>query len=73
MQRLKPQNVVQKHSGVKLHEETIRAFKSKGYNSVSPYLIANGAQATIDFLVFTFNAKPLRAIGLRTIGKTSLL
>jgi PhnB protein len=35
-------------------------FKSEGYNSVSPYLIVNGAQATIDFLVAVFDAKPLR-------------
>lgn len=37
-------------------------FKPEGYNSVSPYLIVNGAQATIDFLVAAFDAKPLRII-----------
>ncbi len=37
-------------------------FKPQGYNSVSPYLIVNGAQATIDFLVAVFDAKPLRII-----------
>lgn len=38
------------------------AFKPQGYSSVSPYLIVNGAQATIDFLVAVLDAKPLRAI-----------
>jgi PhnB protein len=38
------------------------AFKPDGYNSVSPYLIVNGAQATIDFIVAVFGARPLRAI-----------
>jgi len=38
------------------------AFKPESYNSVSPYLIVDGAQATIDFLVAVFGAKPLRAI-----------
>jgi len=38
------------------------AFKPQGYNSASPYLIVNGAQATIDFLVAVFDAKPLRVI-----------
>jgi PhnB protein len=36
--------------------------KPDGYNSVSPYLIVNGAQATIDFLVAVFNARQLRTI-----------
>lgn len=35
-------------------------FKPGGYNSVSPYLIVNGAQATIEFLVQVFDATPLR-------------
>ena len=37
------------------------AFKPESYNSVSPYLIVSGAQATIDFLVTVFDAEPLRA------------
>lgn len=37
-------------------------FKPDGYNSVSPYLVVNGAQATIDFLVAVFDAKRLRTI-----------
>lgn len=38
------------------------SFKPDGYNSVSPYLVVNGAQATIDFLVAVFDATPLRVI-----------
>ncbi len=38
------------------------SFKPKDYNSVSPYLIVNGAQSTIDFLVAVFDATPLRLI-----------
>jgi uncharacterized glyoxalase superfamily protein PhnB len=37
-------------------------FKPTGYNSVSPYLIVDGAQATIDFLVAVFDARPLRTV-----------
>jgi PhnB protein len=37
-------------------------FKPEGYNSVSPYLIVDGARATIDFLVAVFDAKQLRVI-----------
>lgn len=37
-------------------------FKPADYNSVSPYLIVDGAQATIDFLVAVFDATPLRMI-----------
>ena len=37
-------------------------FKPEGYNSVSPYLTVNGAQATIDFLVSVFGASQLRII-----------
>lgn len=37
-------------------------FKPEGYNSVSPYLTVNGAQATIEFLVSVFGAKQLRVI-----------
>jgi PhnB protein len=35
-------------------------YKPKGYNSVSPYLIVNGAQRMIDLLKSIFNAKELR-------------
>ncbi|HTS22495.1 MAG TPA: VOC family protein [Casimicrobiaceae bacterium] len=38
------------------------AFKPTGYSSASPYLIVDGAQATIDFLAAVFDAKPLRVI-----------
>ena len=38
------------------------AFKPEHYNSVSPYLVVAGAQATIDFLVKAFGAEPLRMI-----------
>ena len=38
------------------------AFKPESYNSVSPYLVVNGAQATIDFLVTVFGASQLRII-----------
>ena len=36
-------------------------FKPDNYSAVSPYLIVNGAQATIDFLVAVFDATPLRS------------
>lgn len=36
------------------------AFKPAGYNSVSPYLIVEGAAATIDFLIAAFDAVELR-------------
>lgn len=36
------------------------AFKPAGYTSLSPYLVCNGAQRVIDFLVATFAAEPLR-------------
>lgn len=35
-------------------------YKPDGYTSVAPYLIVDGAQATIDFLVAVFGAVPLR-------------
>jgi PhnB protein len=35
-------------------------YKPSGYNSVSPYLVVNGAQATIDFLKRVFGATELR-------------
>lgn len=37
-------------------------FKPDGYNAVSPYLIVDGAQRTIAFLVAVFDAEPLRRI-----------
>jgi uncharacterized glyoxalase superfamily protein PhnB len=36
------------------------SYKPEGYTSVAPYLLVNGAQATIDFLVAVFGAVPLR-------------
>jgi PhnB protein len=38
-----------------------RPYKPSGYNSVSPYLVVNGAQDMIDLLVNLFNAKHLRS------------
>jgi uncharacterized glyoxalase superfamily protein PhnB len=37
-------------------------FKPAGYNSVSPYLIVEGAAATIEFLAQAFDAIELRRI-----------
>lgn len=37
-----------------------QSFKPDGYNSVSPYLIVNGAQKMIDLLINLFDAQPLR-------------
>jgi len=37
-----------------------KQFKPSGYNSVSPYFIAKGAQKLIDLLKVIFNAKELR-------------
>lgn len=36
------------------------ATRPAGYPAVSPYLVAEGAQAVIDFAVATFGATPLR-------------
>lgn len=36
------------------------SFKPEGYSSVSPYLIVDGADRTIDFLVRVFDAEELR-------------
>jgi len=36
------------------------SYKPKGYSTVSPYLIVNGASGTIDFLRKTFEAVELR-------------
>jgi PhnB protein len=38
------------------------SHKPKGYSTVSPYLIVNGADATIAFLVEVFSAVKLRRI-----------
>lgn len=38
------------------------SFKPDGYTSVSPYLLVDGAQASIDFLVAVFDAEKLRMI-----------
>jgi PhnB protein len=37
-----------------------KAFKPDDYTSVSPYLVVDGAQATIDFLKQVFDATELR-------------
>lgn len=36
------------------------SFKPEGYNSVSPYLLVDGADQTIDFLKTVFGAKEIR-------------
>ena len=36
------------------------SYKPEGYTSVAPYLIVDGAQETIEFLVRVFGAEPLR-------------
>ena len=38
----------------------VATFKPDGYSTVSPYLIASGAQRVIDFLKQTFGARELR-------------
>ena len=40
-------------------------YKPDGYTSIAPYLVVNGAQGTIDFLVRVFGAQPLRMIAGR--------
>ncbi len=40
--------------------ENRMAWKPEGYTSVAPYLVVDGAQRTIDFLVAVFDAHPLR-------------
>ncbi|MEX2235399.1 MAG: VOC family protein [Cyclobacteriaceae bacterium] len=39
-------------------------YKPDGYNSVSPYLIVNGAQKILDLLKKIFNASELRRYGM---------
>jgi PhnB protein len=36
------------------------SYKPEGYNTVSPYLVVNGADATIKFLVDVFDAVEIR-------------
>lgn len=43
-------------------ETEVSSFKPTGYSSVSPYLIVDGAAATIEFLVQVFGAMALRQI-----------
>lgn len=38
----------------------IQPYKPNGYSSVSPYIVADGAQKVIDFLSKTFDAKETR-------------
>lgn len=37
-------------------------YKPEQHTSVAPYLVVDGAQATVDFLRAVFNAEPLRMI-----------
>lgn len=37
-----------------------KSYKPEGYNSVSPYLIVSGADATINFLKRVFDAEEIR-------------
>lgn len=37
-------------------------YKPQGYTSVAPYLLVNGAAATVEFLKKVFAAEPLRMI-----------
>jgi PhnB protein len=37
-----------------------RSYKPQGYSSVSPYLVAYGAQGVIDFLIKAFDARQTR-------------
>jgi PhnB protein len=37
-----------------------RSYKPQGYSSVSPYVVANGAQDVIDFLIESFDARQTR-------------
>jgi uncharacterized glyoxalase superfamily protein PhnB len=36
------------------------SLKPAGYSTVSPYLVVNGAQAVIDFMISVFNGQQLR-------------
>lgn len=50
-------------------------WKPKNYNSVSPYLVVNGAQKVVDFAKAVFDAKELRRYDMPegTIMHTELL
>jgi PhnB protein len=37
-----------------------KPYKPEGYNTVSPYLVVNEAESTIDFLTAVFDARELR-------------
>jgi PhnB protein len=37
-----------------------RSYKPQGYSSVSPYVVAKGAQGVIDFLIESFDARQTR-------------
>lgn len=37
-----------------------RSYKPDGYSTVSPYLVVDGANATIGFLIRVFGAQELR-------------
>ena len=43
----------------------VSEWKPQGYNSVSVYLVADGAQRVIDFLKKTFGATDLRRLKSR--------
>ena len=43
-----------------MHAPRTTAYKPEGYTSVAPYLIVDGADRTIDFLVRAFGAVELR-------------
>jgi PhnB protein len=40
-----------------------RPYKPHGYSSVTPYVVANGAQGVIDFLIKAFDARQTRRYG----------
>ena len=41
-----------------------RSYKPQGYSSVSAYVVANGAQDVIDFLIKSFDARQTRRYDL---------
>jgi len=45
---------------VTLREEPVVSYKPAGYNTVSPYLVVDGASATIEFLREVFGAVEIR-------------
>ena len=38
----------------------VQSYKPQGYSSVSAYVVANGAQRVIDFLINSFDARQTR-------------